>query len=123
MGDVSIRITAGHVPRIPFERIAKRILDDRYDLSVVVCGDRLSRRLNRTYRKKGYAANVLSFPLDRHEGEIFLNVRKAEREARAMGIAVRERVLHLFIHGLLHLKGLPHGRTMDRTEEKLLRAF
>ncbi len=123
MGDFSIRMTAGRVPRIPFERIARRVLDERYDLSVVVCGDTLSRRLNRAYRKKSYAANVLSFPLGRNEGEIFLNVRKAEREARAMGQTPRRRVLHLFIHGLLHLKGLPHGRTMYRTEEKLLRAF
>lgn len=109
--------------RIPFEHIAHEILPKEYELSLVICADALARRLNRAYRAKGGAANVLSFPLGDTEGEVFLNVRTAAREARSLRVSSRYRIIHLFIHGLLHLKGLRHGRTMERTEEKLLRAF
>jgi probable rRNA maturation factor len=113
----------GTLPRIPFERLAKAILGNAYELSVVVCADSLAQRMNEQYRQKTYRPNVLSFPLTKHEGEIFLNIRKAEREAHAMGISTRERIAHLFVHGCFHLKGLPHGRTMDTNEDRVLRRF
>jgi rRNA maturation RNase YbeY len=129
---VDIKVTVrGPVPlclksgkgRIPFERIARVMLPRTYELSLVICGDTLARALNVRYRKKTYEANVLSFPLSRGEGEVFLNVRKASREARALRVTERARLLHLFIHALLHLKGLRHGRTMETSEWKLLRRF
>ncbi len=124
----------GTVPRIPFSAIAAFVLP-RYQLSLVLCGDDLAKRINITYRKKSYSPNVLSFPLDKNEGEIFLNVRKAEREALPAGrqggkmsvaqkrIAVRNRVALLFVHGLFHLKGLDHGDKMESEEERVLRRF
>ncbi len=119
--------------RIPFEKIASLVLGAQYELSLVVCGDSLSRRMNHTYRqtalgrrqagKKNYAPNVLSFPLTAHEGEIFLNVRKAEREAKRFGVPLRERLALLFVHGCFHLKGLRHGRTMEGKERSILHSF
>src|SRR3989344_7301666 len=107
------KMTRGNTARVPFKRMAEELLSEHYQLSLVLCGDTFSRRINRTYRKKDYAPNVLSFPLGEYEGEIFLNVRKAECEAKTAGISTRERVAHLFIHGCLHLAGLPHGKEMD----------
>lgn len=104
----------GSVPRIPFEAIAKHVLDSRYELSLVICGDDLAQRMNATYRKKTYRPNVLSFPLDKTSGEIFLNLRCAEREAKKYSISVRNRFALLFVHGLYHLKGLDHGDAMER---------
>ena len=131
----------GNPPSVPFEKTAKDILKSGYNLSLVLCGDALSRRINREYseaprsltrgiraefsevnlpcfarasqgsprfhphdkprsmrrrRKKDYPANVLSFPLSKHEGEIFLNVRKAEREAKVAGISARAN--RTFVH-------------------------
>lgn len=121
---VSIRTTIrGPVPRIPFERIARATLGDTYELSLVICGDALARRMNRQYRNKSYSPNVLSFPLSKREGELFLNIPCAAREARRHGLLLRARVALLFVHGCLHLKGLFHGRTMERTERRVLRAF
>lgn len=126
---VSIRnTTRGTLPRVPFERIAHEILGQRYDLSLVICGDALARRINIESRKKTYKPNVLSFPLDHHEGEIFLNIRKAEREARQLGITARERIAFLFIHGCLHLKGMDHTNdtethAMETQEATILHAF
>lgn len=108
--------TRGKTPRIPFEKIGRRILGTRYSISLVVCGDTISQRLNRTYRNKTYKPNVLSFPISRTEGEIFLNVRKAEREAKRYGVSAGERATLLFIHACLHLKGLNHGEKMDKLE-------
>src|SRR3989344_3740310 len=120
---VKIRnVMRGRRPRVPFEKMARMILGPRYELSLVICGDTLARSLNRTYRKKGGPANVLSFPLGKKEGEIFLNIRKAERESRTFDIAVQERIARLFIHGCFHLKGYMHGEKMEREEGRILRA-
>lgn len=116
-------MTRGKTPRIPFEKIVREVLGARYHLSLVICGDSLARKMNRKYRKKNYAANILSFPLEQYEGELFLNVRKAEREARELGIPFRERLIHLFVHGCLHLAGHKHSNRMDALEKKMLRRF
>ena len=62
----------GPVPRISYEAIARDILGNSYQVSLVLCGDRLAKRINQQYRKKSYAPNVLSFEIDENEGEIFL---------------------------------------------------
>ena len=113
----------GSVPRLPFEGIARKALPKGYHLSLVICGDMLSRSLNKKYRGKTYFPNVLSFPIDKREGEIFLNIRKAAREARIMRVTLTERLALLFVHGCFHLRGLHHGLTMEREEARVLRAF
>jgi probable rRNA maturation factor len=111
------------MPRVPFAEMAKSILGPHYQLSVVICADDLSRRLNAEYRQKTYIPNVLSFPLSKTEGEIFLNIRKAAREAKELGVTPRNRIALLFVHGCYHLKGLDHGDAMERREDETLRAF
>jgi|GEM_PF-544626 len=108
---------------LPFEAMAKAILPSGYQLSLVICGDDLAQRMNKKYRRKTYRPNVLSFPISKDEGEIFLNVRKAEREARTMGVAANWRLAHLFIHGCAHLSGHHHSDRMDALEEKVLKRF
>ena len=89
---VSIKqTTRGSMPRLPFEKMAKQILGPRYELSLVVCGDSLAQRMNKIYRKKTYKPNVLSFPLSKTEGEIFLNVQCAKREAKKYGTTLQKR--------------------------------
>ena len=109
--------------RIPFERMTHAILGPRYELSLVICGDKLARSVNKKYRGKTYAANVLSFPLSKTEGELFLNARCAAREAKKYGVSARARLALLFVHGLYHLKGRRHGRTMEREERNTLGHF
>lgn len=113
----------GHVPRVAFESIAREILPAHYELSLVVCADALAKRMNVEYRKKTYTPNVLSFPLSKTEGEIFLNVREAAREANRFGIPLRARVALLFAHGCLHLKGMKHGEEMERIEQRIQKRF
>jgi probable rRNA maturation factor len=122
---VDIRTTLkGPAPRgISFVPIAEKILGNTYELSLVICGDQLAQRMNKEYRKKTYKPNVLSFPISKTEGEIFLNVRCAERESKKYGIPLRERLALLYIHGCFHLKGLDHGPKMEKEEERILKAF
>lgn len=112
--NVSIKTTIrGSQPRLPYEAMARDVLGPRYQLSLVICGDALAQRINKEYRQKSYYPNVLSFELETHEGEIFLNIRKAAREAKQYGTSVEKRAALLFVHGLYHLKGLDHQSKKD----------
>lgn len=117
------RTIRDRIPDLPFGKIANEILGSKYELSLVLCGDKLARRMNTEYRKKTYFPNVLSFPYSKGDGEIFLNIRKTEREARQYGVSVRERAALLFVHGCFHLAGHDHGGTMERLERNVLRKF
>ena len=120
---VEIKQTVADTVRLPFDKIATAALPKGYQLSLVICGDRLAQRMNKEYRKKTYRPNVLSFPLSKTEGEIFLNVRKAAREARLEGISPNARIALLFIHGCFHLAGYKHGDRMEALEQKVLKKF
>ncbi|MFZ2048783.1 MAG: rRNA maturation RNAse YbeY [Minisyncoccia bacterium] len=98
---------------MPFESIKNAVLGKDYELSLVFCGSRLSRRLNKTYRGKDKQTNVLSFPLSENSGEIFINL------SHLNGFSVG----NLFIHGLFHLKGFDHGDTMEQAESILRKKF
>lgn len=103
--------------------IVAAALPAHYTLSVVVCADQRARTLNRTWRNKDYPTDVLSFPLTNTEGEIFLNVRKALRDAPKYGHSPRGHIYFLLIHGCLHLNGYSHGSTMEQRETILCRRF
>ena len=111
----------GDIPYVPFEEIAHDILGKKFELSLVLCADKLATRINREYRNKTYSPNVLSFPLSPTAGEIFLNVRQAEREAHKYNIPVDERITFLYIHGCLHVGGLDHGDAMEHAEKKFMK--
>lgn len=120
---IDIRYTVKDKLRLPFEKMANEALGKGYQLSLVICGDRLAQRMNKEYRKKTYRPNVLSFPISKTEGEIFLNIRKAAREAKQEGIARDRRVALLFVHGCFHLAGHDHGDRMEALEAKVLKKF
>ncbi|HUO56337.1 MAG TPA: rRNA maturation RNase YbeY [Candidatus Paceibacterota bacterium] len=107
--------------QIPFKKIAEEILGRDYELSLVLCGDLLAQRMNIEHRGKDYFPNVLSFPLSKTEGEVFLNAREAEREAREYDVSLKECLTYLFVHGCFHLKGLDHGARMEKEETRIMK--
>lgn len=115
--------TKGTLPRVPFEDIKNKVLGKSYNLSVVFVGKEKSRKLNLAYRGKDKETNVLSFPLDKNNGEIFINLKLADRQKEDFDKNLKNFVTYLFIHGLLHLKGMQHGSRMERAETKLLEKF
>ncbi len=116
-------MTKDRMPVLPFLQFKERILGKTYELSLVLVGDARSQTLNRIYRKKTYIPNVLSFPLDKKHGEIFLNLKQARREHKARGESYEYFVALLVVHAMLHLKGMAHGSTMEKKEEQTLAKF
>jgi len=95
-------------------------------VTVRIVGEAEGRRLNRSFRKKNYATNVLSFPYGEGRGDLVLCHPVVAREARAQGKAIGAHYAHLVLHGLLHLRGYDHEKKreaarMERAEIRLLR--
>ncbi len=120
---VIINKTRSKMPRVLFNDIAENILGKKHTLSIVLCGDRLSRRLNRTYRQKDRPTNILSFTLSTNEGEIYLCLPQIRRELKKFDRDFDNLVAYLLIHGLFHLKGMEHGSTMESKEATACRKF
>jgi probable rRNA maturation factor len=88
------------------------------------------RALNRQYRGRDYATNVLTFVYHGQaaqvlEGDIVLCAPVVAREAREQGKSLRDHYAHLTIHGALHLCGMDHqntreARAMETREAALL---
>lgn len=115
--------TKGKLPSLPFLDIKEKILGKKYSLSFAIIGEERSRKLNKQFKNKTTPANVLSFPLSKTEGEIFITPKRAERQAKKFNKTPRQMIGFLFIHGLLHLKGMEHGSTMDKAEKKYCKLF
>ncbi len=107
----------------PYQEVKNKILGTKYDLSLTFVGTKRAAKLNQTYRNKSYVPNVLSFPLTDGVGEIFICPSVAQSEAAKFDLSTSGYVVYLFIHGLLHLKGLDHGDTMEKLERKYLKLF
>ena len=103
----------------------------RADITLRVVGEREARRLNRSYRGRASATNVLSFGYARApelRGDIVLCHPVVLREARAQCKTVAAHYAHLVIHGVLHLRGYGHARPdaaarMEARERRILRAL
>ncbi len=108
---------------IALKKLSKKILGRNYSLSLVLGDKNLSRRLNKTYRSKDKPTNILSFPLDKNEGEIILDIQTIKNEAAAKKKNFRHYLLYIFIHGLLHLKGFAHGSKMEKEEDKIIKSL
>ena len=74
-----------------------------------IVGEREGRRLNRTYRNKNRATNVLTF----EPADVVLCHPVVRREARAQGKSVAAHYAHLVVHGVLHLRGYAHEKKRD----------
>lgn len=94
----------------------------------LVTGDAEMRRLNREFRGKDYATDVLSFPPGNGQatrpaplGDIAISVARARAQAREFGHTTEQEIRVLMLHGLLHLLGMDHetdGGRMARAEKR-----
>lgn len=115
--------TKGKLPRLPFEEMKNTVLGKKHSISLVFVGDTTSKKLNKKFRGKDKAANVLSFPLTENEGEIFINPTQAKKDAKKFNTTPNKFIGFLFIHGLLHLEGYTHSSTMEDKEQTLRKKF
>lgn len=119
----TISQTAKSYPKHSYKDIKDAILGKKYSLSLIFVGERRAQLLNKQYRNGSYIPNVLSFPLDKNNGEIYITPRIAKKESKKFGMTPNGYIGFLFIHGLLHLKGYPHGATMEKAEKKYCAQF
>ena len=124
--------TARNVPTAArIRQWARAALGVDAQVTIRIVGQTEGRLLNRSYRRKDYATNVLTFvfrdsaPL---EGDIALCAPVITREARAQRKTVAAHYAHMIVHGLLHLQGYDHengndAAVMEKRERALLARF
>ena len=98
----------------------------RGDMTVAIVPDARVRALNRRYRRRDAATDVLSFPSGDKGflGDVVIAAGVARRQAREAGHALQTELRVLALHGLLHLLGYDHERDdgrMRRLEQRLRR--
>jgi len=98
----------------------------RATIALRIVGARESKKLNKKYRVKNQATNVLSFPYGGGSGDVVLCHPVISRESRQQGKSLRAHYAHLVVHGVLHLRGYDHvtrrqAARMERREIGILR--
>ena len=127
-GDLSIvNKTSNLIPRLPILALKDDILGKDYTLSLAYLSEKAIKDINKKYRKKDKSTNVLSFPFSKKEGELVLCPTLIKKESKDreknFGKNYTELFLFLVIHGILHLKGMSHGRKMKRLESFYCKKF
>ncbi len=99
------------LPRHQVQRWLCAALEAPAEITVRFVGDDEGRALNRDFRQKDYATNVLTFDYQ-HEPVVVADLVLAAgvllREAAELGLPVADHVAHLLVHGALHAQGYDH---------------
>ena len=119
---------SGRRPIKKFARCVLRHLEKRnWSVSILLCDDSKIRQLNRDYREKDSATDVLSFPQaevpipkngHRAVGDIAISTETMRRNALSRGESIDAELKRLVVHGLLHLDGMDHDDS-DEDDEML----
>src|SRR5437016_11964835 len=115
------------------EKALCAIGEDSRSATIVFVSDEAIKKLNRRFRGKSLATDVLSFPTGleffeeedgSHLGDVVISVERAAAQAKENGLSFSGEIAQLILHGLLHLCGYDHetdkGR-MNRLELRLRR--
>jgi probable rRNA maturation factor len=106
-----------------FRKIKKAVLGDSYRLTLIIASPAKMKELNSTYRGKSEPTDILSFPLGKTEGDIYLCLSEAKKEAVKFDRSYDNFLPFLLIHGCVHLKGYDHSATMEKIEQKFRKKF
>jgi probable rRNA maturation factor len=107
------------LPRHKVQRWLCAALDAPAEITVRVVDDAEGQQLNRDFRAKDYATNVLTFDYQ-HEpvvvADLVLAAGVVTREAADLGLPVADHVAHLLVHGALHAQGFDHEDEAEAVE-------
>ena len=117
--------------RADFVRWARAALVGGGEIAIRLVDAEEGRELNKEYRGKDYATNVLSFPYEyepRTVGDLVLCPEVVAREAAEQGKTLAAHYAHLTVHGILHLQGWDHeedehAEAMENEERRILAAL
>ncbi|WP_341911793.1 rRNA maturation RNase YbeY [Polaromonas sp. YR568] len=99
------------LPRHSVARWIRHALDSDAEITVRIVDAEEGQALNRSYRQKDYATNVLTFDYTREPvvtADLVLCAPVVEREAREQGKTLQAHYAHLLVHGTLHAQGWDH---------------
>ena len=115
--------TKTKLPNLGFLDIKNYVLGPEYELSLVFVSPEEMHDINFKTRQKDNPTNILSFPLDKKSGEIFICPEYGKKENHLFERSFENYLAFLFIHGLVHLKGLDHGSKMENEEIRVREKF
>ena len=121
----------GVLARHKVARWIRAALDTPAEITVRIVDEAEGRALNRDFRAKDYATNVLTFDYRREPGvvaDLVLCAPVVAREAREQRKTIEAHYAHLLVHGALHAQGWDHdraasARAMEAREVVLLQAL
>lgn len=103
--------------RPQFRRWVRAALQQAALVTLRIVDEEEGRALNRNYRNKDYATNVLTFAYGEDDGalsgDIVLCAAVVEREAHEQGKNLLAHYAHLTVHGVLHMQGYDHETESD----------
>lgn len=130
-----------HRALLPRHRVARWVraaLQAPGEITVRIVDSEEGRALNRSYRAKDYATNVLTFDYSASpvvHADLVLCAPVVEREAAELGISLQAHYAHLLVHGTLHAQGHDHedsdaspalarrAQVMEELEARILRGL
>lgn len=116
------------LPRHKVQRFIRAALELPGEIAVRIVDAEEGRALNREYRGKDYATNVLTFDYS-HEpvvgADLVICAEVVEKEAAEMGIPLLDHYAHMLVHGTLHAQGYDHeeddeAECMEARETEIL---
>ncbi|MBE6461745.1 MAG: apolipoprotein N-acyltransferase [Alphaproteobacteria bacterium] len=117
--------------KVDFEKVvcaAVECVHKDSEVSIILTNDSEIQQINREYRGIDKPTNVLSFELgdDVLLGDIYVSLDTVLREAKDANISVQNHVIHMIVHGVLHLQGYDHindddATVMENKEIKILK--
>lgn len=119
----------GETVRQVIDKVAELYGLEDAEVGVTLTDDAYIREINRRYRDKDSATDVISFALNEGEepeivggptlnllGDILISVETAQRQAAAYGHSLERETAFLTVHGMMHLLGYDHIEEADRIE-------
>ena len=116
------------LPRHKVQRFIRAALELPGEIAVRIVDAEEGRALNREFRSKDYATNVLTFDYS-HEpvvgADLVICAEVVEKEANEMGIPLLDHYAHMLVHGTLHAQGFDHeaddeAEAMEARETEIL---
>jgi len=95
-------------------------------VSIVFTDDRFIKNMNKRYLRHNRTTDVISFPLQdgsELDGEVYVNLDQAKRQARDYGVTFRNEVKRLLIHGTLHLLGYRDSTSLLKKKMRRLEDY
>lgn len=123
---------ARHRAQLPRHRVARWVrsaLEAPGEITVRIVDEGEGRALNREFRGKDYATNVLTFDYVQEpvvQADLIVCAPVVSREARELRVTIADHYAHLLVHGTLHAQGWDHehgeaeAEAMEARETEIL---